>query len=881
MFSFATNKSFLIIFISFFIYNVVYKIKPITKAKSDLNIYDLKINHLSNPFGIDITNNSFSFLSNNEGPFKASLISLKNNKTIQSLKVLLNNCHSFYFSKNLEYQTAYIFRVEDDHNLNELIFETTIKLNNSFITPKNKEIESPIFIKEFNIDLNNISNDIINARLYITGLGLYQAFINEKKVGKGYLTPGYNDYDFYLRYQTYDIYQLLKEKNKIEVHMGNGWYKGRFWMRKKNIFGNDYILCGMIYLKYKNGTEVKIFTDNSWKVKKSKEIMNNIYDGEIIDYTLPESDLEDVEEFQEKTKYKLIPDFGALIQEKETIRPHLLHSAKNEIILDFKQNIVGFVRYRGDLHYGQKLVLYHGEILQNKSFYNKNYRSAKAIANYTSDGVNRNYEPKFTYYGFRYVLVKGLEINKTIVEDFEGVVLYTNLERTIYYNSYDIINKIMSNTLRSQKGNFLDLPTDCPQRDERLGWTGDAQVFSNTACFNMDSYIFYKKYMKDLRIDQVNYYGGDIPSFSPSMKLSMPGGAVWADAAVIIPWNIYLNYGDINLLKESYLMMKDYVNNLISKDQMQGNTHLILEGFTYGDWLALDGPNPNLPKGGTDPGFIMSVYYYHAVDIVSLAAKELKYYKDNEKYRELKESIYRAILNEFFEENGTLKLDTQTSYVLCLHYKIYKDKKIIITNFKQRLENDLILLKTGFTGTPLLLLALFDNDMDAYAYRILYNKYFPGWLYTIKLGATSIWERWDSILPDGSVNKNGMNSFNHYALGSVCESIYSRIGGLANLSPGWKKVRIKPHINLKKKKFYLSYKSISGKYIIDWEIINKKKFRMKLVVPNGCKAEVVLPNGNNYEVISGDYEFKCELNLNDFDNGINSSNDNDNSDWDL
>ena len=862
MFSITTNKSFLIIFISFFVYNILYNINPIIKAKSDLHIYDLKVNHLSNPLGIDIDKNSFSFLSDKDGPFKASLISIKNNKTVQSKKVFLENCHSFYFNKPLEYQTSYIFRVEDNYNMNELIFETAAELNSPFITPKNKLLESPIFIKEFKIDKYNTSNEIITARLYITGLGLYQAFINKKKVGKGHLTPGYNDYDYYLRYQTYDITELIKETNIIEVHMGNGWYKGRFWMKEKDTYGSDYLLCALIFLKYKNGTEVKIQTNNSWKVKKSKELMNNIYDGEIIDYTLPESDLEDVLEFQNKTKYNLIPDFGALIEEKEIIRPTLIESSKKELILDFGENIVGFVRYRGHLNQSQKLILTHGEILQNNNFYNKNYRSAKAKVIYISDGIERKYEPKFTYFGFRYVLVQGIEKDKLLPEDFEGVVLYTNLEQTINFDSYDIINKLILNTLRSQKGNFLDLPTDCPQRDERMGWTGDAQVFSNTACFNMDSYIFYKKFMKDLRVDQVNYYSGDIPAFSPSLKkISMPGGAVWADAGVIIPWNIYLNYGDINLLKESYSMMKDYVNTLIGKDMMQGNTHLILEGFTFGDWLALDGPDTPLNRGGTDLGFIMSVYYYHSVDIVSQAAKELKYLNDYEKYNKLKEEIYNALLKEYFDEIGLLKLDTQTAYVLCLHYKIYKKKNLIINHFKQRLENDLFLLKTGFTGTPLLLLSLFDNDMDIYAYRILYNKYFPGWLYAIRLGATSIWERWDSLLPNGTINNYQMNSFNHYAYGSVCEAIYSRIGGLVNLSPGWKKVRIKPHIYLRKNKFYLSYKSISGKYIIDWEIINRKKFKMKLIIPNGCKAEVILPNGNIYNVNSGDYEFECDLKM--------------------
>ena len=857
MFSFTTNKFCLIIFLTFCIYILLYKINPIKKAKSDLHIYDLKINHLSNPFGIDIKNNLFSFLSDKEGPFKASIISLKSNQTIQSQKVYLKNCHSFYFKKSLNYRTSYLFRVEDSNNINEIEFETTSELNADFITPKNPKIESPIFIKEFSIE--NIS-EITKARLYVTGLGLYQAFINDKKVGKGYLTPGYNDYDYYLRYQTYDINELIKEKNIIEVHMGNGWYKGRFWTKEENTFGSKYKLCAKIYLEYNNGKEIVINSDETWNVKKSKEIMNNIYDGEIIDYTLPESDLEPVE-ISNKKKYNLIPDFVALIEEKEIIKPTLLESPKKELILDFGQNIVGFVRYRGYLELNQELILTHGEVLQKKNFYNENYGSAKAMAKYISDGNNHIYEPKFTFFGFRYVLVKGINKTKSLPEDFEGVVLYTNLEKTIKYESYDIINKLMTNTLRSQKGNFLDVPTDCPQRAERLGWTGDAQVFSNTACFNMDSYIFYKKFMKDLRIDQVNYYKGDIPSFSPSLKQqSMPGGAVWADAGTIIPWNIYFNYGDINLLKENYYLMKDYVNTLIEKDKLQGNNHLILEGFTFGDWLALDGPDPSSNYGGTDHGFIMSVYYYYSIKLISFAAKELNYFFDYMKFSKLKENIYNAIIKEFFEENGNFKLDTQTAYVLSLHYEIYRDKNIVINNFKKRLEKDSYKIQTGFTGTPLILMTLFDNDMNDLAYRLLYNKSFPSWLYPIYLGATSIWERWDSLLPDGTINPRSMNSFNHYSYGSVCESIYSRIGGLINLSPGWKKVKIKPHVNLKKDKFYLGYKSISGKYVIYWKITEEKKFRMNVEIPNGCQAEVVLPNGNIYYIHKGKYEFECDLN---------------------
>ena len=549
----------------------------------------------------------------------------------------------------------------------------------------------------------------------------------------------------------------------------------------------------------------------------------------------------------------MIQNLKALI-----LYPELYISPKKEIILDFKQNMVGFVRYKGSLNYGQIIKMSHGEILQNKSFYNSNLRTAKQVFKFTGDGKKRVYEPKFTYFGFRYVLIEGLE--KIFPEDFEGIVIYSNLEKTINCTTDNPkINKLIQNAYWSQRGNFLDVPTDCPQRDERLGWTGDTQVFSNTACYNMDSYIFYKKFMKDLRGDQLLYYKGNIPVFSPSMrKQAFENSAVWSDIGTILPWNIYLNYGDINLLKNNYQMMKDYVNTLIEKDKNQGRNYLILKGFTFGDWLALDGENELNSFGGTDNGFIMSVYYYHSIDLFSKVAKIIKNHWDFLKYTRLKNKIYQAIINKFFETDGQLKLNTQTSYVLCLYYNLYKKKEIIINSFKEKLYSDSFHIKTGFTGTPLILLTLFDNDMDDYAYHILYNENYPGWLYSINLGATTIWERWNSLLEDGTISGTDMNSFNHYAYGSVCESIYSRIAGLRNLSPGWKKVRIKPHINERIKSINFTYDSISGKYVIKWKL-NDNIFNIFIIIPYGCKAIVELPNKNKFYIKEGEFSFKCIL----------------------
>ena len=836
----------------FFILIYIAKYKPKIKEAINPNIYNLRINHLKDPFGIGVEDNNFSFLSNEEGPFEAFL--LVNNKIVSYKTVQLKDCHSFTFRQSLKYNTQYKFVVQNKNGKNELKFETAIKLKAPFIKPKNTELFSPIFTRNF-----SANKDIKRARLYITGLGLYQAYINNIKVGNAYLTPGFNDYDYYLRYQTYNVIQLIKEDNVIEVHMGDGWYKGRIGLKSppypNNVFGSEYKLCLNLLIEFQNGTTSNILSDETWKVKSSKQIKNSIYDGEEVDFTLPEKPLENVV-ISEK-KYNLIPDFGAQIVEKEILRPELYISPAKEKILDFKQNMVGFVRFKGLLNKDQELIMSHGEILQNGNFYNLNLRTAKQLLRYKGDGEKRIYEPKFTYFGFRYVKIEGLE--NVDVNDFEGVVIYTNLENTVQCKTgNEKINKLIHNAYWGQRGNFLDVPTDCPQRDERLGWTGDTQVFLNTACYNMDSYIFYRKYLNDLRGDQTMYYDGNIPGYSPSLKFqAREGGAVWADAATIVPWNLYLNYGDKNLLKYFYPLMKDYVETLIKKDINQGNLNLILEGFTYGDWLALDGEE-NSRFGGTDNGFIMSVYYYHSVDLISSAAKELNFKSDFNKYTKIKNKIYEAILRKYFTPEGKLNLNTQTSYILCLQYKIYKNKDLIIADFKKRLQNDLFQIKTGFTGTPLILLTLFDNDMDDYAYRILYREGFPSWLYAINLGATTIWERWNALLENGTISGIEMNSFNHYAYGSVCESIYSRIAGLRNMAPGWKKVMIKPQLNYRMKNVDFSYDSISGKYEISWKWI-ENRFYMSFTIPFGTEAEVILPNGVKHNVKEGKYKYECEI----------------------
>lgn len=705
------------------------------------------------------------------------------------------------------------------------------------------------FVKEFQIE------NCVKATLEMTGLGLYVAFLNGEKVGDKYLTPGFNDYDAYLRVQSYDVTHMLRTYNCLRVVMGDGWYKSRLGLSKReNIWGEKYLLGAKLTLQHFDGTQSVIESDESWQVETSVIRKNSIYDGEVRDDNIV---IEKAGCIPIVTSFDLVQDKTPAICCMEELSPVLIVSPKNEQILDFGQNFAGVVRFRNRLPKGSTIHLQFGEVLQNGCFYRENLRTAKAEYYYTSDGIEKIVEPWFTYYGFRYVRVEGL--NRVSPEDFCGVVLYSDLESALKVETDSPkINRLMQNALWGQRSNFLDVPTDCPQRDERLGWTADTQVFVNTACYHMDCKEFYRKYMWDMREDQVRYFAGDVPAYSPSLKgEAIPGGAVWADAATIVPWNIYRNYGDIELLKESWPLMQDYTEQLIQKDAQRGNRHIIDFGFTFGDWLALDGVTQQAMKGGTDDTYIRTVYYWNSVNLTAKAAEVLE--EDSaQRYAFLAEEIRQAFLNEYFTSTGHLCIDTQTGYVLALYYGLYRKEDVLMTDFRKRLRKDLYRIYCGFAGTPLILSAMLEHNMVEDAFRFLYNEEFPGWLYEVNLGATTIWERWNSMLPDGKVSGTGMNSFNHYSYGSVCEAIYSKIAGLGCGAPGWKTAVIEPHFNYRMKKADMEFKSPAGTYEIHWKILGDGSVDVMAKIPEGAKAQVILPGMEIYTAGAGEHQWHCK-----------------------
>ena len=705
------------------------------------------------------------------------------------------------------------------------------------------------------------AENVAGAVLEITGLGLYRAEINGRRVGDDFLTPGFNDYDAYLRYQTYDVTALLQPESRIEVTLGKGWCMSRLGPNSGDPYhwGRRWLLAARLTLTHADGSTEILETDESWQAVRSSITMSELYDGEHRDDTLLPG--KPVPCLRVRTDYQLEAPLSPPIRAVAELQPTLLHTPRGERVLDFGQNFAGIIRFVNRLPRGNTILLQTGEVLQEGCFYRDNLNTARSEYRYTSDGVLKTVEPLFCFYGFRYAKVtcEG-EIDPA---DFTGVALSSDLRPTLECETDDPrLNRLTENARWSQRSNFLDVPTDCPQRDERLGWMGDAQVFAATACYHADCKAFYRKFIRDMRAEQVRYYAGDLPMYVPSLKGEAgPGGAVWADAAVIIPWQVYMAYGDRALLREAYPLMRDYTETLIRADERLGGSHIRFDAFTFGDWLAQDGITPNSVFGGTEHAYIQGVCYLQSVELTGKAAEALAEKADAARYAALAEAIRRALVDEYVTPGGRLALDTQTGYVLSLRHGVYREREKVIAGFRDRLRRDGFAIRCGFTGAPLMLSALLDAGMTDEAYRILFSEDFPGWLYEVKMGATTIWERWNSLNPDGTVTDTGMNSFNHYAYGAVCEAIYSRIMGLQVMAPGWRRARIAPQIRGYLRRSRIRYASACGVYEAAWEVCSDGRVTLEARVPEGAEAEIVLPDhpqGLRQTVGGGVYRFSYQ-----------------------
>ena len=757
----------------------------------------------------------------------------------------------------------------DETQSSEVTWFETSKMQEEWtgkwITMEQEDIFHPVFFKEFSTKEN-----VASARLYISGLGLFTTAIDGKKIGEEVLTPYYSDYKSEVQYLTFDLTKVLQEKqeHRLEAELGNGWYKGRFGLAgQTENFGNDFRLLAELHICYADGSEEIIATDETWNYKGSDTQLSDIYDGECINRLLWENTENIAKKAVLCTEGKnMIARYSLPVMEMETLPvKEVLTTNAGETVLDFGQNFAGYVEFKSCQPKGTKIILDFGEILQNGNFYNENYRSAKSQFCYISSGEEELVKPRFTYFGFRYARVSGWQ-GKVSKDDFRGIAVYSKMKQTGFMETgHKGVNQLFRNTMWGQKSNSVDFPTDCPQRDERLGWTGDAQVFSGTASYNMDTAAFYHKFIHDLRTEQKKFNGilpGVIPVFDPNGPIY---SSIWGDIATFLPTVLYEHFGDKSALELYYPMMKDWVERITEDDKARGQKYLYDFGNQLGDWLALDGRTEQSMKGGTDDYFIGSCYYAMSVQKIKEAAETLGYKEDAAYYGELYKKIYAAILDEYFSAGGRICIDTQTGYIVSLYSGIYKDKEKVIEGLRSRLYRDCYKLKGGFVGAPIMCRVMAENGLEEEAFYFLLQNGYPGWMHCIELGATTIWERWNSVLDNGMLSGTMMNSLNHYSFGSVVEYLYRDVAGLKVLEPGFKKVLITPLMNQKLKYMKMSYDSVYGTYRVEWEIKKDGMVHVLVEVPFSCTAVIGLPfyDGDVTEVGAGvhTYEYKPTTDL--------------------
>lgn len=821
-----------------------------------MRINHLKVNHLINPLGYDLDNPTISYIVE-ETDAKRQIKARVQVAADMDFSTIIYDSQETDEIKNIGFalpiqlnpETRYYWKVQawadnGDTAVSDIAWFETAKDKDwkaEWITPKaSKELQVSV--------LKNItvSKPVKKARMYVVGLGVYELYLNGEKQGDECLLPGFCDYDTWIQYQTYEL-NLRSGINEVEVLLGDGWYKGWYGLRKTHENYGDRLACiAQIHIQYEDGTEEKILTDTSWKARKSKVVYSGIYPGEVYDATLDNDDLMDVEVI-DLDKNKLLPRLSPPIRIHEQITPiSVIHTPAGETVLDMGQNMVGWLGFKCRAPRGTKLFFQFGEILQDGNFYNENLRTAKAEFTYIADGTECEVRQHFTFYGFRYVKISGWE-GEPDPNDFRGLVIHSELEELgDIETSNPLVNQLVHNAKWGQKGNFLDVPTDCPQRDERYGWTGDAQIFSGTACFNTDTYAFYTKYCRDIYAEQKKL-NGSVPDVVPVANNPGDGSTAWGDAATIIPWNVYLHYGDKGILMRQYDSMKAWVDYMKRQDDKYGGKRLWQSGAHYADWLALDGNVAGGVYGATDPYLISSGYYYYSANIVAKTAKILEKEEDAECYSKLAKEIYDAFVREYFTPAGRLCVDTMTAYVVVLYMGLTPGFAYENTcrGLLDKLKKNRYHLNTGFVGTPYLCRVLSENGMNDLAYHLLLEKGYPGWLYQVTMGATTVWERWNSVMPDGKISGTEMNSLNHYSYGSIVEWMYRNMLGINPIeeTPGFKKFRIAPTPNYQINWAKASIRSAAGLIQSAWKITDKM-LEINVSVPFDAEAEIILPDAN-------------------------------------
>jgi alpha-L-rhamnosidase len=700
-----------------------------------------------------------------------------------------------------------------------------------------------------------VGKEIRSARIYATALGTYELYLDGQRIGDCYFTPGWSSYRKRLQYQTYDVTDSLTPgRHALGAILADGWYRGNlanFTGTGRMKYGDTLALCLQLAVTYEDGRTEFISSDDGWRSATGPILHADHYMGEKYDARLEKPGWCRVEYDDsswagvrrlDAPKTTMVAQTGPMVRKKLEINAvEILHTPEGDTVVDFGQNMVGWIRLQASGPAGTAVTLRHAEVLDSEgNFYTANLRPARQTITYILKGAeSEQYEPRFTFQGFRYVAVEGYP-GELSLDSLTGIVLYSDMPATGSFECSDSrVNRLQQNIVWGQRGNFLDVPTDCPQRDERLGWTGDAQVFARTACFNMNVAGFFTRWLRDLVADQRD--DGAYPHVAPNVLGETAAGATgWADAGVICPWTLYLCYGDKRILAEHYGPMQrwmEFMNERVGED-------LIWRGdFHFGDWLSQERHDLGTPFGITENDLVATAFFAGTTSLMARIASLLEDGDSARQYRELFERTRQAFCKEFVTPAGRIGTNTQTAYVLALQFDLLPGElraeaaRRLVADIKGRSNH----LSTGFLGTSQLCNVLTQAGHSDVAYDLLMQDTCPSWLYPLTRGATTVWERWDGIKPDGSFQDVGMNSFNHYAYGAIGHWLYSTVAGLDldEDSPGYEHSIIQPQPGGGLQYARAEHETQYGMLASHWTITDGN-FRLEVKVPGNTTATVRL-----------------------------------------
>ncbi|QPZ40133.1 family 78 glycoside hydrolase catalytic domain [Paramicrobacterium chengjingii] len=699
-----------------------------------------------------------------------------------------------------------------------------------------------------------------SARLYLTAHGIVEFTINGRQVGDDVFAPGWTAYEKRLRYRSYDVTSLVhKGANDLRALIGNGWYRGQLvWPGNRSSYGDRLGVLAQLEVNFADGTRKVFGTDASWGAVPSSILFDDFYDGQRRDLRIadsPEGKVVDTVDELDGDFARLIAPSGPPVRVTETLQAvQLLTTPSGKTIVDFGQNLVGWVRLRVSGEAGARVSVRHAEVLEHGELGIRPLRSALATCEYILNGTpGEVLQPTFTFNGFRYAELSG--VPELVLADVEALVLGTDLVRTGWFESSDPrVNRLHENVVWSTRGNFLDVPTDCPQRDERLGWTGDLQVFAPTATFLFDTAGFLSGWLGDLSAEQKP--DGGVPYVIPDvLREADPAAAAWSDAATIVPEAVHSAYGDVDVLRRQYSSMRAWVEKVrgIVGPDLLWNT-----GAQFGDWLDPTAPPDDASRAQADPDVVATAYFARSVGILARTAATLGLRADGEDYAQLEKRARAAFIATYVSDDGHVRSDCQTVYALSIVGDLFESERQR-TGAGQRLAELVTAagfrVSTGFVGTPLILDALSMAGYPELAYRMLLEESCPSWLYAVSMGATTVWERWDSMLSDGSINPGSMTSFNHYAYGAVADWLHRSVAGLAPSSPGYQTVDVRPLVTGDLSSASARHLSPYGEIAVGWKL-DQGQVDLTLTIPYGVTARVWMPGAADAEIVgNGSHRF--------------------------